>query len=243
MTAQVRRAGGPRAHANARSLADGRRAETVARGGPGGGDKRGPAAELYRDSPSCSSSHRIAFAWWTGGQAFTAGNSTYSSTGYYTSARSHACMLMFMHMHADGRSSAAASACQPSSRSRFINQPPADRFRLPRALQSCCTQAAAEFRSLVLGAAPGAAAGPVSVNDARGRPCMPGPALSGRTSRPGWVPRRPLFPSSSGALYHSFDDGSRRGGYVARKELTGDAGTSCSCVCTDPQTGWNWRPI
>lgn len=57
--------------------------------------------------------------------------------GYYTSARSHACMLMFMHMHADGRSSAAAAACQPRSRSRF-NQPPADRFRLPRALQSCC---------------------------------------------------------------------------------------------------------
>lgn len=80
-----------------------------------------------------------------------------------------------------------------------------------RALCSpAATQAAAEFRSLVLGAAPGAGAaagpagpGPVSVNDARGRPCMPGPALSGRTSRPSWAPRRPLFPSSSGALYHS----------------------------------------
>lgn len=31
--------------------ADGRRAETVARGGPSGGDKRGPAAALYRDPP------------------------------------------------------------------------------------------------------------------------------------------------------------------------------------------------
>lgn len=153
-----------------------------------------------------------------------------------------------MHMHADGRSSAAASACQPSSRSRF-NQPPADRFRLPRALQSCCNAGGGRIPFPCVGRRawcwcccwpgrpwPGQ-------RERRPRAAMHAwPGAVGSNVPPELGPSTTPFPFLLRRSLSQFDDG----GVVdtfARKELTGDAGTSCSCVCTDPQTGWNWRPI
>lgn len=147
-------------------------------------------------------SHRFCLVdWWSGVHSWK-----FHVRGYYTSARSHACSCSCTCT----QTAEAARRRQRVSRARaraLISRRP-----IAFGCRALCSPAARRRRqnSVPLCWAPRLAAagpagpGPVSVNDARGRPCMPGPALSGRTSRPGWAPRRPLFPSSSGALYPQF---------------------------------------